>query len=75
MDRDDMYHACLLVHGPPPPRLRTPDVYTGEFTNYRVRIVKWLRKNFEMRGDELAWFNDYYDWTQENRYHGDTTGT
>ena len=70
-----MYHACLLIHGPPPQRWRDPRnvVITGEYYNYRTEVIKWLRANFEMRGDVMPWFDSYHDWTQEkrndNEYH------
>lgn len=70
MELDDMYHACLLIHGPPPQQRFGPyphKVITSEFSNYRAAVRTWLRTNFEMRGDEGAWFEDYHYWTMEKR--------
>ena len=41
VELDDMYHACLLIHGPPPPQWRTTSaniIITGEFFNYRTDV-------------------------------------
>ena len=73
MDRDDMYHACLLIHGPPPQQYAHFKAYNKEspftldFYHYRAAVRNWLSANFEMRGGEAAWIDNYIDWTQENR--------